>query len=331
MQILIFSPYFGILSMWNNYSCSNAERTDTIKTLKLIYNDNAGNRSFKHELDSILKIFTEAKYDISILRAQTLSDITTNLARALPGQYHTIVAAGGDGTLNAVINEVVKNNLESKIGIIPAGTANDFARFLKIEKPYTAAAEIIAKGHTTPVDIGRVNDSYFINVFGAGTITNISHYVDAQMKNTLGNMAYYLKAIEKMQSLNAIPVTIKNSRQTLSEEIYFFIALNSWGAGGFDKIVENANVSDGYFDMLAVKKGNIADIMALIMKFLKNEHIDDERIIYYQDNYTELVFDGAVDTNIDGENGPPAPIRIDVMPRALEVFTQPTNTHRKGA
>ncbi|MCL1995906.1 MAG: YegS/Rv2252/BmrU family lipid kinase [Defluviitaleaceae bacterium] len=291
-----------------------------IKTLKLIYNANAGNRSFKNELDTILKIFTYAQYDISILRADTMQDIAQCLGRASPNQYHTIVAAGGDGTLNAVINGVIKSNLKTKIGIIPAGTANDFARFLKIEKPYTAAAEIITKGRTIPVDIGKANESYFINVFGAGTLTNISHYVDAQLKNTLGNMAYYLKAIEKLQSFTATSVIIKNSHQTLEENIYFFVALNSWGAGGFDKIAESASVQDGYFDMLAVKKGNITELMALLMKFIKGEHMEDEHIIYYRDNYTELIFNDFVDTNIDGENGPPTPVRINVIPQAIEVF-----------
>ena len=250
-----------------------------------------------------------------------MADITTDLEQTEPDQYHTIVAAGGDGTLNAVVNGVVKNGLGAKIGIIPAGTANDFARFLKIEKPYSVAAEIIAAGRTVPVDIGLSNQSYFINVFGAGAITNISHYVDEQLKNTLGNMAYYLKAIEKIQSFTTTPVVIKNSVKEMKENIYFFLALNSGGAGGFDGITaNNASVNDGKLDMIAVKKGDITELMTVLMKFLRGEHIEDERIIYYQDNYTELIFTDQVETNIDGENGPTPPIHISVLPQAIEVF-----------
>ena len=292
-----------------------------IKSLKLIYNDNAGSRNFKYELDNIIKIFTEVGYDISILRTQTLKDINNNLNNKKPDQYHTIVAAGGDGTLNTVISSVLRNNLNAKIGIIPAGTANDFARALKIEKPYTSAAEIIANGKTTTVDVGIANDQYFINVFGAGAITNISHHVDSQMKNTLGNVAYYIKALEKLQTLSPTPVKIKTSSKTIEEEIYFFLALNSCGAGGFDAIAKNAQIDDGLLDMIAIKQGTIAEMVALIMKFLKGDHLSDEKVIHYQDNYTEISFTDNVETNIDGEKGPATPVIIGTIPKAIEIFT----------
>lgn len=293
-----------------------------LKPLKLIYNDKAGSRAFKNDLDNIIQIFTQAGFDINILRTTTIHDIDHHLSHTPPHHFHTIVAAGGDGTINAVVNAMMRHGIKSRLGIIPAGTANDFARFLHIEKPYTQAAQVIAGGYTTPCDLGRIGDNYFINVLGVGDITNVSTHVDTQLKNTMGNMAYYLKAVEKLGTLAPVPITIKNSQGTITEDIHFFLALNTGGAGGFDNIAPKATINDGKLDMIAIKHTNIADILTLIMKFFKGEHIDDYNVIYFQDNYTELIFDSKVETNVDGEAGPQGPLTIQVVPNAIQIYTK---------
>ena len=291
-----------------------------IKKLKLIYNDGAGNRGFKNDLDSVLKTFTTAGYDINILRTENPRDIAKHLKKDDAKLYDTIVSAGGDGTLNLVVSAMIDNNIKAKLGILPAGTANDFARFLRIEKPHTDAAEIITKGKTKKIDIGTVNDKYFVNVFGSGLLTNISNYVDPAVKNTLGNMAYYLKGIEKWGSISPVPITIRNSSSVIEEEIFFLLALNSSGAGGFDRIIDTADPSDGYFDVIAVKSGKIPDIMGLLLKFLRHEHINDDRVIYFRDNYTEIYGPKDFETNIDGEAGIQLPAKLGILPQAIEVF-----------
>ena len=296
-----------------------------MKKLKLIYNADSGKGSFKTHLDNVIKIFTKSGFDISILRVEKIKQVEKYLSQIEPDQYHTIVAAGGDGTLNVVVSCVVKYQLSAKIGILPAGTSNDFARSLSISKNFQQAAEIIAKGKTKKVDIGQITSSskhkqYFINVFGAGAVTNISHHVDPHLKNTIGNMAYYLKALEKLHDNTPLPVTITNSSGTIQAEVYFFLIMNTGAAGGFDNFTPGAVIDDGYFDMMALKSGNIADTLAPMLKFLKGEHLDDERVIYYRDNYTKLEFDIETETNIDGEAGPQPPIEINLLPQAIEIY-----------
>lgn len=296
-----------------------------MKKLKLVYNSKSGNRSFKNEIDVCIKVFQEAGYDVSIFRSCAYNDIQHHLNSLNKNEFDTIVAAGGDGTLNTVVNYIVKHNINSKLGIIPAGTANDFARHLKIEKPYKNAAEVIARGHTIKVDVGRANDTYFINVFGAGLLTNISHHVDTNVKSTLGNIAYYLKGLEKLQSFTPMPIRIINSNEVIEEDIYFFLALNSSGAGSFDKLAKNALINDGLFDFLAVKSSGITELAALALKFLKGDHINDSRVIHFKDNYVKLEpreknNKASFETNIDGENGPSMPLEIKNIPSAIEVF-----------
>ena len=295
-----------------------------MKNLLLIYNAHAGNRHFKNHLDRVLQVFSPSFY-VSVLRVEHIHQIDDYLARLAdtPDHFDTIVAAGGDGTLNCVVSAVLRHSLRTTIGIIPAGTSNDFARAMHIPKQVVAAAKIIASGELSTVDIGQIQNAtgthHFINVFGAGTLTNISHHVDPNLKNTLGNMAYYLKALEKLSDYTPIPVTITNSTETIQTEILFMVALNTGGAGGFDNWVPDASINDGVFDFLAIKPNSIPDAIALIMKFFKGEHIYDERLIYYRDSYTKLELSADTETNIDGETGPAAPLTLELLPQAVTI------------
>jgi len=296
-----------------------------MKKLKLIYNNRSGNRSFKNDIDPCLEIFQNAGYDINIFRSNTYNDISDHLKKLEKDEYDTIVSVGGDGTLNTVVNYMMRNDVKSKLGIIPAGTANDFARYLKIQKPYVNAADIIAKGRTMKVDIGKANDEYFINVLGVGLLTNISQQVTPTVKNTLGNLAYYLKGIENLQNFTPMPIRIINSKEVIEEDLYFVIVLNSSGAGSFDKLATDASVNDGLFDFLAVKSSGITEIAALVLKFLKGEHMYDSRVVHFKDKHIRLE---NIDTNehvsfettVDGENGPTMPLEITNIASAIEVF-----------
>lgn len=295
-----------------------------MKKLLLIYNAHAGNRHFKNHLDRVLQVFSASFY-VSVLRVEAIQQIDDYLNQLAdtPAYFDTVVAAGGDGTLNCVVSAVLRHGLQTRIGIIPAGTSNDFARAMHIPKQVVQAAKIIAHGDTTCVDIGQITNAqgkhYFVNVFGAGTLTNISYHVDPNLKNTLGNMAYYLKALEKLGEYTPIPVTITNSTEIMETEILFMVALNTGGAGGFDSWVPDASTNDGLFDFLAIKPSSIPDAMGLIMKFFRGEHLQDERLIYYRDSYTQLTLGTPTETNIDGETGPLAPLSIDLLPQAVTI------------
>src|SRR5699024_12171008 len=85
--------------------------------------------------------------------------------------YDLVVGAGGDGTINEVINGIAKKEYRPGLGVIPVGTMNDFARALLIPREVKKAVDIIVNGQTKQLDIGKVNDHYFINIAGGGKLT----------------------------------------------------------------------------------------------------------------------------------------------------------------
>ncbi len=295
-----------------------------MKNLLFVYNPNSGNGSFKFEIDSCLEVFQKYDYIVTMFRFIEISDINTYLSKIEKDLYDVIVACGGDGTVNIVLNAIIKNDINSKLGIVPSGTANDFASFLKIPREPAKACKIITDGNSKYVDVGLANDIYFINVFAAGLFTNISHVVDKEFKDFFGKFAYYLKGIEQIPNFTPIPIVIENSKETIKEDIYLFFILNSSGTGGFENLAKGATIDDGMFEFVGVRARPIGEIAILFVKILTGDYLDDPNVIYFKDNYIKIdtlsTNPNHFETDLDGENGPELPVEIRNIPKKIEIF-----------
>lgn len=295
-----------------------------MKKLKLIYNPFSGDKSFKYNIDNCIKIFQEGGYDVHILRCINLGDIENHISQ-MDKDYDVIVASGGDGTVNIVLNAMMKNDIKSSLGIIPSGTANDFATYLNLpSNNVEECCRIITETEPRDTDVGLANDRYFINVCGGGVFMNVSHTIDANFKNALGTVAYYLKGMEQLANFTPIPFRITNSKEAIEENLYFFLVLNSAGAGSFGKLSPDASISDGEFDFIGVKARPVHELAVLFVKILRGEHINDSNIIYFKDKYIkiECLKEGLEEseTDVDGETGPNFPVTITNLQKKVKIF-----------
>ena len=97
-----------------------------------------------------------------------------------------MIATGGDGTLNEVINGMAGRDNLPPLGIFPLGTTNDFARALGISKNWEEYCDLVIRGETRPIDVGKANDRYFINIAGGGTLTELTYEVPSKLKTMIG-------------------------------------------------------------------------------------------------------------------------------------------------
>lgn len=300
-----------------------------MKKAKLIYNPFSGDKSFKFNLDPVIAIMQKGGYETHVFRSIEEGDIDEHLRKLSETEksyYDSIIVAGGDGSINIVINSMMKYGLCSNLGIIPAGTANDFAKFLQIPPEPDKAAEVIINGHTIESDLGLVDGRYFINVCGAGHFTNISQNIDSDFKNTLGKLAYYIKGIEQAPNLVPMTLRITNSSTVYEENVYFFIVLNSSGTGGFNNLVRDASITDGMFDFIAVKEGQFIELATLFVNLLKGDHLSDQGVLYFRDSYIKIepkdenINPEFLETDIDGERGPDMPVVIQNIPKAVTIY-----------
>lgn len=291
-----------------------------MKRARIIYNPTSGRELFKKNLAEVLKKLEEAGYETSCHATTGSGDATKAAVTAVERRYDLVVAAGGDGTIHEVVNGLAEKKYRPKLGIIPMGTTNDFARALHIPRDIEAATDIIIKGDTIPIDIGRYNEKYFINIAGGGRITELTYEVPSKLKTMLGQLAYYLKGVEMLPSIRATEVSIEYDGKLFEGEVMLFLVGLTNSIGGFEKLAPDASINDGLFSLLILKKTNLADLIRVATLAIRGEHVNDPSVIYTQANHIKVHSTDKVQLNLDGELGGLLPAEFENLYRHLEVY-----------
>ncbi|OAJ74963.1 lipid kinase [Brevibacillus sp. SKDU10] len=294
-----------------------------MKRARLIYNPTSGREAVRRQLPEILETLERAGYETSCHATKGEGDATKEAARAVSRQFDLVIAAGGDGTIYEVINGMAEKKNRPKLGIIPAGTTNDFARALGIPRSLKKASQIIAAGHTQKIDVGKMNDRYFINIAGGGTLTELTYEVPSKLKTVVGQLAYYLKGIEKLPFITPTHIRIETRNQVMvDEEVMLFLISNSNSVGGFEKIAPAASLSDGKLDCIVLKKATLPEIVRIVTMAIKGDHIKDPHVLYFQADYIKATTRDKqqVLLNLDGELGGELPCECYTLANHFEIF-----------
>ena len=291
-----------------------------MKRARIIYNPTSGREIFKKHLPEVLQRLEEAGYETSCHATTGEGDATRAAEIAVERKYDIVIAAGGDGTINEVVNGLAEKEYRPKLGIIPVGTTNDFGRAIHVPRSVERAVDIIVKGETIPIDIGKMNDKYFINIAGGGRLTELTYDVPSRLKTVLGQLAYYLKGIEMLPSLKATESRIEYDGKEFEGEIMLFLIANTNSVGGFERLAPDASLNDGMFTLLILKKTNLAEFVRLVTLALRGDHINDEHVIYTKANRIKVTSEQKLLLNLDGEYGGEVPAEFVNLCRHIEVF-----------
>src|SRR5699024_10168733 len=162
-----------------------------VKKARIIYNPTSGRELFKKELAKVLERSETAGYETSAHATTGEGDATFAASTAGERGFDLVIVAGGDGTINEVIKGIAPHEHRPRVGIIAAGTTNDYARSLAIPGDIKKAVNIILdENNVKPLDIGQVNDHYFVNIAGRGDLTELTYDVPSKMKAAIGQLAY---------------------------------------------------------------------------------------------------------------------------------------------
>lgn len=291
-----------------------------MKKARIIYNPTSGREAFKKELPYVLEKLEKAGYETSAHATTEEGDAIKASKLAVERGYDIIIAAGGDGTINEVIHGMAEEANRPKLGIIPVGTTNDFARALHIPRDIHKAVEVILDNESMLLDIGKVNDHYFMNIAGGGRLTELTYDVPSKLKTMLGQLAYYLKGMEMLPSLKPVRVRIEYDGEFIEEEVMLFLVSNTNSIGGFEKLAPSAKMNDGYFDLLILRKTNLAEFIHIATLALRGAHLDSKYIIYKQAKHVKITPEDKMQLNIDGEYGGPLPGEFINLQQHIEFF-----------
>lgn len=276
-----------------------------MKKARVIYNPTSGRELFKKELPEVLRRFEEAGYETSAHATTCEGDATDAAKYAVTNKFDLIIAAGGDGTINEVLHGIAEQDYRPQLAVIPVGgTTNDFARALGIPRDIQKAVSVILEHHIRKLDIGKVNHHYFMNIAGGGgKLTELTYEVPSKLKTMLGQLAYYLKGIEMLPSLKPINVQIEYDGKFFEDEIMLFLVANTNSVGGFEKIAPEAKMDDGYFDLVILRKINLAEFVRIASLATRGAHLEDKNIFYTKANRIKVHTDEKMQLNLDGEFG----------------------------
>lgn len=295
------------------------------KRARIIYNPVAGREAMHNDLANILAIYEQAGYETSAFATTPEPNSAKDEAtRAAKEGFDLIIAAGGDGTLNEVINGIAGLQTRPRLAIIPAGTTNDYARALHVprEDPVAAAKLILNPDNHFKIDLGKAGENYFMNIAAGGTLTELTYDVSSQMKSLFGYMAYFAKGAEMLPRVKPVGMDIQYDGQEFhGKASLVFLALTN-SVGGFEQIVPDASLNDGRFSLIIVKEANMVGLMQLMAKALNGTHLSDPRVIYVKAKDVDIKPLSASDRlmiNLDGEYGGDAPMHFEALKQHLDV------------
>ena len=275
-----------------------------------IMNENAGRGKCQKLLPNIHEACKSRKIDY-VIRYITKDKNACDIAREYSGEQNIIYVVGGDGTLTMTLSGIV--GTKNKLGVIPAGSGNDTYRTIKN----------LPKG-STAIDLGKINDMYFINVACSGIDAEIANNIDklrntiiptSQLYNASIVYTFFAYKFKKMKLKTAIK-NIEDSYTILS------ICNGSYYGGGFN-IAPRSELTDRILDVYYVEKMPKIKMLPLILKLKKGEHEGKRRVHKFRTDHVEIELEEEVVFNVDGEKLKDKKFVIDILPKEITIYNNP--------
>lgn len=294
-----------------------------MKRVKIIINPSSGRQLVERKIDYLSKLLLDDGYIVGKYFTKEKYDAKNETIKTCKEDWDIIVACGGDGTVNEVATGIALSENKLPVAILSSGTVNDFANHMNIPKNIDDFFDMIKREEIVNVDLGKVDEEYFVNVAAGGLFANVGYLVNSEMKAILGRMAYYFEGFRELTSENLEPIKLsfKSEEYTEVTETLIFLISNSSSIGGFKKLAPNADVLDGLLDVLIIKKSNVADIANIFFNVLIGEHINHPNVVYFKTKeITVQAEDQEVTIDIDGEYGGKLPATFQVVPKGMRVL-----------
>ncbi len=282
-----------------------------MKKAAFLYNKQSGRGRIAARVEEIRTVFAEHDYDLEPLPVDFKKNPFDGRER-----LDLMVVAGGDGTVNFTVNAMRAKGLDIPLGIIPAGTANDFAGTLGMSHDPIEAARQIATGEEMRVDCGCANGLHFINIFSFGLFTTTSQRTPDERKHKLGKLAYLLEGAKELRTMHAVPLQVDADGERFEFDALMTLIFNGETAGGF-RLARQSSVRDGLFDVLLLEKKNFFRSIFAMLRYLLGG--SPKLVRHLRARSIDLVSPVDEPTDVDGQPGVAFPLHIECLAEAVRV------------
>lgn len=244
-------------------------------------------------------------------------------SEAITRGFRRIVAVGGDGTWSNVANAILRSGVPAKLGLVPGGTGCDLAKTLGIPpRDVMACCRIVLAGHSRAIDVGRVEDRYFLNIAGFGY--DVAVLEDSWSVSYLeGSALYVYCALRQLRSFRGMSVAVEADGRPLRErELLMLIVANARIFGGGFQIAPHADPADGRLEAVAFGNMGFTARLAVLLRLLRGRHLAHPRVEAVTTSRLVCRFGAPPSYETDGEwsRARSAELVIEAVPRALQVL-----------
>jgi YegS/Rv2252/BmrU family lipid kinase len=316
-----------------------------MKRLVLIANPKAGANAMnavrashnrRRILANVIREFRASGFSVVLHQEHEPGAVEEYSRSAARNGADVIVAAGGDGTINAVMNGMMRAKVETKpheefkttLGVLPQGTGNVFAFNMGIRRNWRDACEIIKAGHTRLIDVGlafkprrpEIN-RYFLLMAGIGYDAKVIEETSLRMKWMLRDYAYALKTLENVLTHRGSQVTLRLDDEKTHANIAWMIMVGNAASYAWKiKVTPHAEIDDGLLDVCLVPFQNNLVSFQQAMQMLSGQHVERGVVEYWQVRTLRVESSPNVPIQLDGDEWGQTPIELSILPSALRVL-----------
>ena len=246
-------------------------------------------------------------------------ELVAALEAAVASGPDLLVVGGGDGTIGCAAALVA--HTPTTLGVLPLGTANDFARTLGIPTAVPAAVDTLLKGTVVDVDLGRVNGRPFLNVASLGLSVAVTRHLTPGLKRRLGRLAYPVATLAAHRAHIPFSARIELTDGSVLEldDLMQVAVGNGRHYGGGLTVSPTASIDDHLLDVYAVERGRLRDHVSVARLLRSGDLVEHERVHHLTTRRLRLVTDEPLDINLDGEIAEVTPATFEVDRNALHV------------
>lgn len=317
---------------------------------ELIYNTHAGRRVVRRYLDGVTRYLRRRGWVLSVHETRAPREATAIAQRAAASGADVVIAAGGDGTVNEVVNGIV--GTASALGVLPVGTTNvwalqmgipalspigpvaGLARLIvdleeRIDRPLPGnyyrsvllgAARVLVEGQVRHVDVGQVHSRHFLLWAGVGLDAEVTIRVSPEDKKAFGPWAFVGSALDLLREYKSVDTRLTLDGESQQVRTSLIVITNIQLYGGVLPMGARACVDDGLLDVCVFKGEGLLNYVQHVFKVAARHHVNDTAIDYYQCQEIVVETADALPVHADDEPFASTPVTIRVLPGALRAI-----------
>jgi diacylglycerol kinase (ATP) len=251
-------------------------------------------------------------------------ELTRQAVREGTADFATVVAAaGGDGTLNEVVNGLVGSHpigLEAVCGLVPLGTGNDFARCIGLGTDLKRSVENLFHGTPCPVDVGNAGERWFLNIAGCGFDALVADRINRGFRRLHGTTAYIAAVCDCLRTLKPAQLTLTLDGQRLETRALMCSVANATSYGGGMRVAPDARIDDGLFDICLLREAGRLEFLLAFPRVFKGTHVSHPKVTMLRAAVVRVESDPPLPILVDGDVVGTTPVTFTLHPHKLRML-----------